>query len=237
MSKTEPIERPLYALSTAARWVGIPSTTLHKWVHGRDYTAGGRRRRFLPLISPADPDRGRLSFANIAEAHILGAMRKHRVPMADMRAAIDLAIQGQPDSKHPLLTGRFFRVGKKILVQYLSSKVAASKPIEGQLALGDLLDAYLERIERDDRGRVVRLFPVLRNESKVVALNFDVGGGQPVIAGTGILVEYVRDLHNAGMTIPTIADEYRLRRSHNCASDPIHRCLRIGALRCSWTRR
>jgi uncharacterized protein (DUF433 family) len=210
MTKIDPLDVPLYSLSAAARWVGIPPTTLHKWVYGRDYPAGGKTLHSRPLIVPADSEDGRLSFANIAEAHILGATRKYRISMADVRAAIDLVQKAQPGAKHPLLTGRFYHRGKRIFVEFLSGKIAASKPIEGQLALGDLLDSYLERIHRDDRGRVIRLFPVRRNEGKSVVLNFEVAGGQPIIAGTGILVEYVQDLYRAGLGIPKIAAQYGL---------------------------
>jgi uncharacterized protein (DUF433 family) len=210
MLKPDPIDVPLYSLHAVARWVGIPPTTLHKWVYGRDYPAGGRIRRSRPLITPADPKTGKLSFANIAEAHLLNVTRKYRISMADVRAAIDLVQRSQPGAKHPLLTGHFYRRGKYIFVDYLSTKIAASRPIQGQPLLGHEFDEYLERIERDERGKVLRLFPVRHNERKTIVLNSGVAGGQPIIAGTGILVEYVQDLRKAGLSAPEIAAQYGL---------------------------
>ena len=213
MQKPDPIDVPMYSLSAAARWVGVPHTTLHKWVFGRDYPAGGRMRRSKPLIVPADPEHRRLSFANIAEAHLLNVTRKYRIPLHDVRAAIDLVQASQPGAKHPLLTGHFYRRGKYIFVDFLSQKIAASRPIEGQPLLGHEFDEYLERIERDERGKIIRLFPVRRNESKTVVLNSGVAGGQPIIAGTGILVEYVQDLHRIGLSPHKIAAQYGLDES------------------------
>src|SRR5689334_22916462 len=103
----DPIDVPLYSLGTAARWVGVPRTTLDKWVYGRDEIIGGKRRRYGPVIKAADPDRGLLSFANIAEAHILESVRDDRISLADLRAAIDIAQRDDPSARHPLLTGKF----------------------------------------------------------------------------------------------------------------------------------
>jgi uncharacterized protein (DUF433 family) len=210
MPKTDPRDIPLYNLSEAARWVGVPASTLRKWMYGRTYeTAGGQVRRSLALFSPADPRAQRLSFANIAEAHILDATRKHRIPMADVRVAIDLVLKDH-ETSHPLLTGRFYRQGKRLFVEYLSEKIAASRPIEGQRPLGDLLDAYLERIQRDDKDDPISFFPMRYNESRRVVLDFNIAAGQPVIAGTGILVEFIRGLQKAGTSIPDIARNYEL---------------------------
>lgn len=207
--RADPQDIPLYRLAEAARWVGVPPSTLHKWMYGRDYLTAAGRRHSEALIKPADYDGGRLSFANIAEAHILDATRKHRIPMADVRAAIDLVLK-EHKSPHPLLTGRFYRSGKKLFVEYLSEKVAAYAPAVGQRPLGDLLDAYLQRIKRDEQDRPIELFPMRYNDSKRVVLDFNVAGGQPTVAGTGILVEFLRDLNKAGTSIPKIATEYQL---------------------------
>lgn len=209
MAKIDPRDIPLYRLSEAARWVGVPPSTLRKWMYGREYPAGGATRYSAPLITPADPDNGRLSFANIAEVHILDATRKHQIPMADVRAAIDLVLR-EERSPHPLLTGRFYRSGKRLFVEYLSEKIAAYAPAVGQRPLGDLLEDYLERIERDSRDRVMQLFPMRYNDSRRVALDFNIAAGQPVVAGTGILVEFLRDLQKVGTSIPKIASQYNL---------------------------
>jgi uncharacterized protein (DUF433 family) len=208
----DPREMPLYSLSEVARFVGVPITTLQKWVHGRDYYAGGESRRSKPLIVPAtrhhDTGHAILSFANLTEAHILDATRRLRIPMADVRAAIDAVKADDPTSRHPLITGNFLHVGKRIFVRHLERTVAMSKPIEGQPVLGDLLDAYLERIGRDAAQQPVRLFPMRRNESQSIMVDFFVASGQPVLRGTGIIAEFVVQRFKTGETPHDIADDY-----------------------------
>lgn len=218
---TRPYDVPLYHLREAARFVGIAPSTLQKWVHGRDYHAGGSLRFSGPVILPADPAQGMLSFANLLEAHLLEVTRKERIRLIDVREAVHMIQEEDPTERHPLLTGKFYRHGKQLFVQCLSEKIAASRPRVGQRPLGDFLDKvveqigrdldfYLDRIVRDSEDNPYQLFPVRRNENKVVMVDFEVSGGQPVVAGTGIQVEFLRDLQRAGMSIPEIANQYRL---------------------------
>ena len=210
MSTPKPQDIPLYNLSEISRWVGVPPATIRSWAFGRKYWADGREKLFQPLFKIADPTGRRLSFSNIAEAHILAATRRNEIAMADVRAAIDMLQADDRHADHPLLTGKFFRNGKRLFVEFLNEKIAASKPIQGQRPLGDLLDAYLERIVRDDRDHPVRLFPMPKNDNRSVMLDFTIAGGQPVVVGTGILVEFLRARKNSGESIKSIAEDYGL---------------------------
>jgi uncharacterized protein (DUF433 family) len=162
-----------------------------------------------------------LSFANLAEAHILEVTRKHRIPMPDVREALDILTREDPREPHPLLTGKFYHQGKRLFVESLSEKISVSKPTVGQRQLDEGLmsleqitrdlDFYLDRIGRDDEENPLELFPVRRNINKHVVINFEIAGGQPVVTGTGIQVEFLRDLQRSGMSIPDIASQYRLQ--------------------------
>ncbi len=217
---SDPKEIPLYRVREAARFIGVPYSTLQKWIFGRDYRAGGGIRHSEALIVPADPAQSLLSFSNLAEAHILEVTRKYHVPMQDVRAALDILRQEDPGEPHPLLTGKFYRQGKRLFVESLSEPMSVARPTHGARLLSKELitleqikkelDEYLDRIDRDENEDPYQIFPVRGNRHKVVAINFEVAGGQPVIAGTGIQVEFLRDLQRAGMTIPDIANQYKL---------------------------
>jgi uncharacterized protein (DUF433 family) len=208
----DPNDVPFYHLGTAARWVGVPRSTLNKWVNGRNEYINGKLRYFAPLIVAADLEHSLLSFANIAEAYILASTRRKylgkRISFADIRAAIDLVQADDPTAAHPLLSGKFFRRGRRLFVESLSEKISASSPNKGQRFLADF-DAHMERIEVSRKGRI-RLFPIRRNENQTVVLNSEVAGGRPIIAGTGILVEFLQDLKNAGLSPRKIAEQYGL---------------------------
>lgn len=217
-----PYDVPLYHLREAARFIGIAPSTLQKWVRGRDYPAGGSTRFSGPIIEAADHDFGKLSFANLLEAHILEVTRKNEIALPAVRYAVETIRADDPSERHPLLTGRFFHHGKKLFVESFREKIAASRPHVGQRPLPEIidqivekigrdLDFYLDRIDRDKDENPFQLFPVRRNENKVVMVNFEIAGGQPVLAGTGIQIEFLRDLQRSGMTIPDIAGQYKLK--------------------------
>lgn len=220
-----PYDIPLYSLREGARFVGIPPSTLNKWVNGRDYPAGGEVRFSEPVIQAADEKLGLLSFANLLEAHLLESTRKTSITLPDVRYAIKIIQQEDPTERHPLLTGKFYKHGKRLFVQSLQEKIAASRPQQGQRPLGGIiddiveqigkdLDFYLDRIRRDENGEnPFEVVPVRRNSNRVVAVNFQIAGGHPVINGTGIQIEFLRDLKRAGMSVADIAGQYRLESS------------------------
>ena len=51
-----------------------------------------------------------------------------------------------------------------------------------------------------------------RNEHRRVMMDFNIAGGQPVVSGTGILVEFLHERRRAGESIQAIASDYGLSR-------------------------
>jgi hypothetical protein len=66
-ARQDPRELPLYEVPEAARFVGVSPAALAEWM--RPVSNGGQSA--VPLLHLTDPSSGRLSFANLAEAHIL----------------------------------------------------------------------------------------------------------------------------------------------------------------------
>src|SRR5581483_804266 len=81
---------PAYSIREAARYLGIPVTTLKSWVMGRPYPSGTGTRFFAPIIHIPDRNQNLLSFINLVEAHVLNATRKyHNVPLKNIRKALE----------------------------------------------------------------------------------------------------------------------------------------------------
>jgi len=78
----------------------------------------------------------------------------------------------------------------------------------GQLGMREILDKYLERIERDDVGKPRQVFPIY---SSRIAINPLMSSGRPIVKGTGIMVSVLIDRANAGESIPKLAKDYGLR--------------------------
>lgn len=152
-------EMPAYSIPQAAHYLQLPVATLRSWVFGRDYPTEFGTKRFKPLISLPDRERPLLSFFNLAEAHVLSALRRdHSLRLQDIRTALNY-VKNELGAAHPLLDYRFETDGVALFVTKLGKLVDASAA--GQLVMREVLDAHLKRLERD-KLVVARLYPFTR---------------------------------------------------------------------------
>ena len=208
----DPRDMPIYGIVDAARYLRIPTVTLATWIHGRAYTTTSGRRSSDRLIET--PGNGStLSWTNLAEAHVLGALRRyHKVSMPSIRRALGY-VKRQYGWKHPLIEAGFKTDGVNLFVEEVGTLVNASK--EGQTAIRDALSAYLERLSWDKRDRLATsLFPFVRqhdpNEPKFVLIDPRRSFGRPVIAGTAIPTSAIADRFFAGDSPEHLAKDFRL---------------------------
>jgi uncharacterized protein (DUF433 family) len=214
---------PRYGIEEAARSLGMSAATLDSWVHGRKYPTSTGQRFFKPLIELPASDN--LSFYNLVEAHILLSTRKkHKVGMPSIRRAMDYVRKTYP-STHPLLSENFLTDGKDLFIKKIAAVTGQEQTINvaswGQLGLGPILDFYLRRIERDDKGWPVRLFPIRMNwpgdittdPPRVVVIDPAVSSGRPVVNGTGVMAEVIVGRFNTGEGVESIAEDYGLKVS------------------------
>lgn len=210
----DPRDVPSYATWEAARYIRLPLRTVQNWAFGFG-SYGGK-----PLIRIADPERHLLSFWNIAELHVLGALRRyHDIPPQKLRRAIHY-LEDTFNSAHPLLTERMLTDGVSVFIEKTGALINASK--SGQLAMRQLLEAHLRRIVQDVDGLAIRLFPFVRrdphhdqrspmalvHEPKIISLDPCVRFGRPVIVGTSIPTEEIAERFRAGDTFAQLANEY-----------------------------
>lgn len=208
----DPVDQPLYSVSQASYVVGVPESTLDRWFYGHVYTERGKTKRSSRVIVPADHERGLLSFINLTEAHVLESIRQQRFSLQAIREAVEYLQQEY--GPHPLTTLGFYKRGKQLFVRKLSERqphepaISVSRPTQGQVELGNLLNESLDRITRDARGLPFRLFPMRRNPDRRIVSDLYIASGEPVIAGTGILAQFVFERYSTGETIPDIAADY-----------------------------
>lgn len=204
---------PVYGVSEAARYLGVPESTMKSWVFGRAYvTVSGESRTFRPLIEPADPNGQReLSFFNIVEAHVLLATRKvHGISLENIRNAIDYVREQFPaNAIHPLITQEFHTDGKDLFIKSIEETVNASR--KGQLAFRELVNAHLELIDRDVYGMPVKLYP--KRGNRAVVINPSLSSGRPVVRGTGVLASIIAQRVESGERTSEIAQNYGVPES------------------------
>lgn len=207
---TDPRDVPAYRVPELARYLALPASTVRAWTFGQ--------LNFRPVLKAADADLGLLSFKNLVEAHVLSALRvHHKISMPKIRRAIRY-LSRTMESKRPLFELPLMTGGGDLFVEaYGSDLVTVSQ--EGQLAMRDVIAAYLLRVEKDDSG-VIRLFPFTRKGTitgqrelqahpKLVVIDPRVSFGRPVIAGTNIRTSVVAERYLAGESIANLAQDYR----------------------------
>ena len=209
----DPRDLPSYTSWEAARYLRLPLRTVQNW------SFGFRRYGGDPLIHLADPNRHLLSFWNVAELHVLGALRRyHRISPSKLRVVIRY-LEETFESQHPLLTASMLTDGVSVFVERTGALINATK--SGQLAMRQLMEAHLERIDQDVDGLAIRLFPFVRHdphtarslemlpdEPRIISLDPRVRFGRPVIVGTSIPTEEVAERFRAGDTCGQLANEY-----------------------------
>jgi uncharacterized protein (DUF433 family) len=189
-------DTPVYSCLQAAHYIGVPYQTLRGWI-GQE-----------GLIKTPEPRA--LSFNNLAEAHILKAMRKvHKLPLQGIRRALrELAQFRQTD--HPLLDEAFETDGVDLCIRDDDAVINLSRT--SQREIREFVSLYLQRINRDESGRVSRLYPFVvteqENEPKNISISPTVSFGKPVLAGTGISTSVIVGRFNARDSVADLAREY-----------------------------
>jgi uncharacterized protein (DUF433 family) len=211
---TDPRDIPTYSIGDVAGYLRIPAATIRSWTVGLHYPVADGERFFRPLIPIADRKPRLLSFTNLVEVHVLRAIRNHhQIQLDKVRTALDF-INQELQVPHPLAHEQFRTDGADLFIERYGKLINASK--QGQVALKDSLNTHLERIEPDDSGLAIRLYPFTRsheeNNPRFVVIDPRIAFGRLVIDGTGIPTRLLAERYRAGDSIDDLADDYECDR-------------------------
>ena len=206
--------RPAYTISDAARYVLVPPATLRSWIAGRFYpTRADARKRFEPVIRvPGSGSPWLLSFNNLAEAHVLATLRRHyQIKLETIRNAVRY-MERKFHDQHPLINPGMRTDGVELFLEQFQTLEGVSR--EGQLAMKDVLESSLARLDWGSEGSVVRLFPFTRlgvaegMGPRIVVIDPRVSFGKPVIVGTRIPTKAIFDRWTAGDSVDDLAKDF-----------------------------
>ncbi|MBN8508460.1 MAG: DUF433 domain-containing protein [Burkholderiales bacterium] len=192
-------DEPAYRASEVAHILALPAGTVKAWAFGQNYRyRDGRPKRFVKLIEAADSRRRLLSFNNLCELYVLSALRrKHRIPMPVVRDSLDF-VSRELRTQRPLIARQFLTNGLDLFFTEAGRLLNASR--QGQHAMDGDFERALQRIERDDRGTPVRLFPVVapaagdrEAASGAVVIDPRLAFGRPALARAGVTTEVIAD--------------------------------------------
>lgn len=208
-----PRELALYSMADAARIVRLSPATLRSWVLGRHYPTREGDRQWNPLVRIADPRACRLSFTNLVELHVLGVLRGKKVRVDKIRSALAF-IRREMGTEHPLADVDTHTDEVDVYVEFFGRLMNAS---QAQATLRPMVERYLTRIERDERGLARRLFPSTRTGDElgphVVVIDPERRFGRPLIAGTSIETSVVAERFTAGESWSDLAEDFGLSES------------------------
>ena len=199
-------ELPAYSIAEAAHYLTVPEATIRYWATGQD--------QYEPLIEIPCDKPVLLSFLNLTELHVLAAIRRrHTVSMLKVRSAIEYLRKNTTnakDKRHPLISKQLETDGLDLFIQCYGELVNISQ--DGQIAMRQVMNAALHRIERDPNGIPIKLYPFTRSTIQsapaMVVIDPSLSAGRPVIAGTGLATEVIAERYKAGESIEELARDY-----------------------------
>lgn len=215
VQSTDLRDQPAYTLAEAARYLKLPAATLRSWVAGRPYPKAEGVGRFQPLIHPPSPQPPILSFWNLIEAHVLRSLRTdHGVSIKALRQALSYAERSLQIQRLLLRKELRTDAGKVFLDRYGELiEISAS----GQLAMRQLLEAHLKRVEWDEWQFPVRLYPFLSVEAtsaeRPIAIDPTIAFGRPVLIRAGVSTAAIAERIDAKETVEELAADYGLSAS------------------------
>lgn len=185
-----------------AHFLNLPVSTARAWIFGQS--------NFKPLITLPDPSIRLISFYNLVELHVIGfTRRKRNLSLNKIRQSIEY-LEGRFGYSYPLAREAFITDGVDIFIEESGKLLNISR--SGQLAMREILERYLERIEYDEFGMPQRLFLFTRtaidDNPKTVVIDPHISFGRPVLAGTGVTTAILSERFYAGESIFELAEDY-----------------------------
>ena len=204
---------PSYKAAEAAHLLKLSNSTVRAWCFGQNYVdRTGARKSFLPVIKPADRQDRLLSFSNLCELHVLGAItRNYRIPLQRVRPALEY-VRKELAEPRPLLAENFRTNGLDLFLENAEQLVSVTQG--GQTALRGEFEQALDRIERGSSGNPVRLFPFSRTagtastQPTVIVIDPTIAFGRPFIATARVRTEVIHDRFSAGDSPSEMANDY-----------------------------
>lgn len=192
----DPRTAPIYPLAEAARIVQAPRSTLRGW---------------LPQHSVLG-----LTFLELLEAYTIQTLRtRHQLPMRAIKRALHF-LRKETGAPHPLaLEGLGYETdGSELFINHLGKLVSATD--QGQIAMRQVLNAFLQRVEYGKDGLGSRFYPFTRDfridSPRLIVVDPRLNFGRPCIANHAVATAMIARRYKAGESARELADDYGCRR-------------------------
>ncbi|MEU3627041.1 hypothetical protein BS329_03235 [Amycolatopsis coloradensis] len=203
MDKDVRFTRALMSMTDAARHLGVPQQTFHRWARG--YPRGG------PLLHISATDNIRqasVPFIALAEAWVLEGLRQAGVRPQRIRPALE-KLQREFGREYVLVSPALVTDGISVLWDFSKTEAGAGliEGRSGQTVIREIVQDYLTYVGfgSDNLPNHLKLKVF---EPSAVAIDPYRSSGQPVFVGSGARVSNVAAMLRAGEEPAIVAEEH-----------------------------
>lgn len=214
---------PLYTQTEAAHYLDMPPTTFRSWARGYHNKFPDRPAvRGEPLIThlgPAGSPHPSIPFIGLAEGMFLSALRRARVPMQQIRPALEL-VRERLGVGYALASQRLYVAGAEILFEVSETgaldreeRREARRLIvlrNGQYVFKEVVEQHMRHIHYDDAGEYAARLDLPGYEVARVTAEPRVNFGRPYFTATGTPLYVVSGRLRAGETVDEVAEDFAL---------------------------
>jgi uncharacterized protein (DUF433 family) len=201
------LNREMFSEAEAARLLELPQSTLHYWLEG-----GERRGRLYKPIVRVEPQGLRsVTWAEFIEAGLLRQYRREqRVPMAELRAFIDV-LRERTGIPYPLAHMKPFVADRQLVMEAqdiagLEAEFCLVAEVRGQLILTPPSEEFVHRVTWDEQLPVA--WRPHSDPRSPVRIDPEVRFGRPMVKGisTEVLWEHLEE----GESLEEVAAAFEL---------------------------
>lgn len=206
--------QPLYSIADAARYVGMPPSTLATWAKGyvRSFPDRPVVKQGPVITSLGSTKRGgtQVPFIGLVEATVVQAFRRTGLPLQRIRRALQV-LADQGELQHPLASERLYTDGAQVLFDYASSTgdqmLRLLTVVEsGQRVFHEVIVDYLQRITFDDTWATGLILPI--TPRPILQVRPEVAIGDPLFIHGGAPLSAIVSRWKAGEPTNSLAEDY-----------------------------
>jgi uncharacterized protein (DUF433 family) len=204
-------EKPLYTVTEAAVYVGVPRSTFDTWVHGYlRRSAGHHAVHGAPLLTSVAESGLTIPFVGLAEGMVLAAFRDTGLSLQRIRPALE-RLRAEHELEYALASEHLYCDGAEVLYDY--ARAHGDKQLRlltvvrsGQRVFHEVIERYLTRITYEGGWAARLVLPI--TEERLLMVDPERAFGQPMFIRGGARLVDVRGRIEAGEDQSAVADDY-----------------------------
>jgi uncharacterized protein (DUF433 family) len=204
----EVLTLPAYSYAEADALARVSKGTGKRWIEGYSYKGTKGERVFKEPVTPGLANESGISFLDLIEIAAIGRFLERGFQLRDVREIVR-DCQRYFDLQRPLTTARFRTGARQAYVERGKGVLFAvgRQKARGGYAMEDILGPFLEELDYTGDW-ATKWWPLGKDQHVVIDPEY--GFGLPVLSGSGVRTEIIRERSLAGDLPEVIAKDFNL---------------------------